>query len=124
MSEMIIIIDGEVNFPITLDPTVWIFDKRKFPIQVVFPQIEEEGQCMHLNPFLNNAEPTREASQVDCVLKDGQRVTLSLDQAKAAILRFSRNKQALREDGPVWLYLADGSNVDNPIRNIQRFEVK
>ena len=124
MSDMIVTIGGAVNYTITLDPTVWIFDKRKFPIQVVFPQIEEEGQCMHLNPFLHNAEPVREATQVHCIIKSGERVTISLDQAKAAILRFSRNKHAIRDDGPVWLYLADGSNVDDPIRNIQRFEVE
>ncbi|OJF17340.1 MAG: hypothetical protein A6D91_10295 [Bacillaceae bacterium G1] len=121
---MIVTIDGDVNYPITLDPTVWIFDKRKFPIQVVFPQIEEEGQCIHLNPFLHNAEPMRGTSKVICVLKDGEQVTISLEQANAAILRFSRNQKALKEDGPIWLYLADGSNVDNPIRNIRKFEVK
>ncbi len=124
MSEHIVTIDGEVNYPITLDPTIWIFDKRTFPIQVVFPQIQEEGQCMHLNPFLHHAEPLRGASKVVCVLKSGERVPLTLEQANAAILRFSRNKKAILEDGPLWLYLADGSNVDSPIRNIQRFEVE
>src|SRR5690625_7219019 len=33
---MIVQILGEVNYPITLDPTVWIFDKRKIVFEQLF----------------------------------------------------------------------------------------
>jgi|SRR5699024_9286952 len=39
---MIIQIKGKVNFPITLDPTVWIFDDRKIILEELFIERETE----------------------------------------------------------------------------------
>ncbi|KAA9026009.1 peptidyl-prolyl cis-trans isomerase [Niallia endozanthoxylica] len=40
--ENIILIKGKVKFPITLDPTVWIFDDRKLDLDTYFDQQETE----------------------------------------------------------------------------------
>lgn len=40
--EKIILIKGKVKFPITLDPTVWIFDERKLDLDTYFDQQEKE----------------------------------------------------------------------------------
>lgn len=123
MIHEIIQIDGRVRFKITLDPSIWIFDDRRFPIQKVFPQVEEQGECMYLGIFLNNAEPLEDATAVIVYRRSEDQVIIPLEVAQKAILRFSREKRALREDGPAWLYFADGSNVDNPIRSITRLEL-
>src|SRR5690625_2330894 len=39
---MIIQIKGNVKFPITLDPSVWIFDDRKILFEQLFSKREEE----------------------------------------------------------------------------------
>ena len=36
--EKIVHIKGKVKFPITLDPSVWIFDDRKFDLDTYFDQ--------------------------------------------------------------------------------------
>jgi|SRR5690625_2133507 len=41
---MIVQIKGEVKFPITLDPTVWIFDDRKILFEELFDE-EKQKQC-------------------------------------------------------------------------------
>ncbi|WP_071395471.1 molybdopterin-binding protein [Bacillus tuaregi] len=38
--ENIIFINGKVKFPITLDPSVWIFDERKLDLDTYFDQQE------------------------------------------------------------------------------------
>ncbi|MFD1018034.1 hypothetical protein [Thalassobacillus hwangdonensis] len=38
---MIVQITGNVNYPITLDPTVWIFDDRKLPYEKLFSNENE-----------------------------------------------------------------------------------
>ncbi|PKR78495.1 hypothetical protein CEY16_01690 [Halalkalibacillus sediminis] len=39
---MIVQLNGNVNFPITLDPTVWIFDDRKIELDKVFHTPSDE----------------------------------------------------------------------------------
>ncbi|MDC3412791.1 hypothetical protein NC797_04320 [Aquibacillus sp. 3ASR75-11] len=39
---MIVQLTGKVNYPITLDPTVWIFDDRKIPFDELTQSIEKK----------------------------------------------------------------------------------
>jgi|SRR5690625_3482900 len=41
---MIVQLKGKVNFPITLDPTVWIFDDRKIVLEEVFSNDYSQDQ--------------------------------------------------------------------------------
>ncbi|MGG5738658.1 MULTISPECIES: hypothetical protein [Bacillus cereus group] len=164
MSE-ILFINGKVRFPITIDPTVWIFDDRKLDLTTYFDETREESSELEtylkhtsehwdreirdgaafppiqqsvkkykkeqlingtfgipLQPFLKNAEILECATQVEIETTDNL-ITLPLETANQAILGFSKEGKPLREDGPVHLYFHDGSNRQNPIRNIRKFTI-
>ncbi|GLV61991.1 hypothetical protein Bmyc01_06610 [Bacillus mycoides] len=164
MSE-ILFINGKVRFPITIDPTVWIFDDRKLDLTTYFDETREESSELEtylkhtsehwdreirdgaafppiqqsvkkykkeqlingtfgipLQPFLKNAEILEGATQVEIETTDNS-ITLPLETANQAILGFSKEGKPLREDGPVHLYFHDGSNKQNPIRNIRKFTI-
>ncbi|WP_332257495.1 hypothetical protein [Oceanobacillus manasiensis] len=44
MKKLIIPISGNVTYPITLDPTVWIFDDRKILLEEAFDKKQEEQE--------------------------------------------------------------------------------
>lgn len=71
-----------------------------------------------LKPFLENAEPTTEATKVIFSDREGNEFTYPLEDAKNLLFQFSKEGKILAEDGPVYLLLADGSNYDSPIKNI------
>lgn len=75
-----------------------------------------------LHPFLKNAEILEDATHVEIATTDNT-ITLPLETAHKAILSFSKEGKPLREDGPVHLYFHDGSNRQNPIRNIRKFTI-
>lgn len=160
-------IKGNVKFPITLDPGVWIFDDRRVDLHTYFHDLDKEnideltaykiaiskhwdreiieGSSIKptssqerkyerekvltgtfgipLKPFLMNAEPSLDAKIFVIKLKD-QKVEMSLEEAYNLILGFSNNGKPLIEDGPVHIYYGDGSNQNNPFKNIKEFEVK
>ncbi|WP_242143540.1 MULTISPECIES: peptidyl-prolyl cis-trans isomerase [unclassified Bacillus cereus group] len=162
MSE-ILFISGKVRFPLTIDPSVWIFDDRKVdlttyfhepqqetseletylkhtsehwdreirdgaafpPIQKSVKQFKKEKLItgtfgMPFQPFLKNAEVMDGVTEIKIETLHDE-ITLPLKQVQDAILGFSKDGQPLREDGPVHLYFGDGSNQNNPIRNIRKF---
>lgn len=51
MSE-ILFINGKVRFPITIDPTVWIFDDRKVDLTTYFDETRENTS--ELEAYLKN----------------------------------------------------------------------
>ncbi|MEH7456775.1 hypothetical protein CON65_02740 [Bacillus pseudomycoides] len=164
MSE-ILFINGKVRFPITIDPSVWIFDDRKVDLTTYFSETREETSELEtylkhtsehwdreirdgaifppiqksvkkfkkeqlitgtfgipLHPFFKNAEIIDSATHVEIeTLHDT--ITFPLEKVQNAILGFSKDGKPLREDGPVHLYFDDGSNKNNPIRNIRKFTV-
>jgi hypothetical protein len=76
-----------------------------------------------LQPFINNAEPTEEATVL--VIKTSTSVhEIPLDIAQDLILGFSKSGKPLSEDGPVHVYYGDGSNQQNPIKNVREFIIK
>lgn len=74
-------------------------------------------------PFLTNATPLPEAKEVLIVCNEGE-ISVPLESAFEIILQFSQNGKPLKEGGPVHLFWGDGSNRENPIRNIKSFVVK
>lgn len=156
---MIVPITGNVNFPITLDPSVWIFDDRKIKFEDAFnadvkmpaekefifssdgrfdrevfqstndnrpiskvegKEILQNSYVMHLHPFLKTAEISKDASDATIIQTDGSEQKLSLDQLKNTYLLFSWEGKQLKEDGPVHIYFTDGSNKDNPIKQVSK----
>ncbi|MEH7222416.1 peptidyl-prolyl cis-trans isomerase [Bacillus sp. JJ1566] len=76
-----------------------------------------------LRDFIKNAEPFEEATNLKVVQKD-QETTIPLNEAYDAVLGFSKEGKPLREDGPVHFYFGDGSNRENPIKNITAFIIE
>jgi hypothetical protein len=52
-----------------------------------------------------------------------ENVTLTMEQAKSALMCFAKENKPIREGGPALLYLADGSNKDQPIDYLTELEV-
>lgn len=46
MNSLIITITGKVQYPITLDPSVWIFDDRKIPIEAFGKKVQKTRNNM------------------------------------------------------------------------------
>ena len=163
----IIRLTGKVQYPITLDPSVWIFDDRKIELEKCFGLENEKEEdlegyaksiskrwekerahganfppvnrslrrhekdkilqgtfVMPFQPFIEHACPEDGTDTVEVCLKDGTSEEMEFSKIKNAFLCFSKNGKPLREDGPVHLYFKDGSNRDNPIRNIVEFRFK
>ncbi|MFC4076973.1 hypothetical protein [Salinithrix halophila] len=117
----IILITGNVTYQINLDPTIWIVDERRFDMGSRFPGID--GLGISFAPFLANAEPAPDATQVILHRRGKETVTLTMAEAKEAIFQFAREGKPIHPDGPALLFLADGSNRDQPIDFIEKIEV-
>ncbi|WP_226644137.1 peptidyl-prolyl cis-trans isomerase [Mesobacillus subterraneus] len=75
-------------------------------------------------PFLVNAEPDETAKTVIIEYGDNAQAALPLVEATQIILGFSKDGKPLKEDGPLHVYYQDGSNKDNPIKNVTGFKVE
>jgi hypothetical protein len=76
-----------------------------------------------LAPFLENAEPEKSADTI-AIITENDEVTLPLANAGEILLGFSKNGKPLKEDGPVHVYYKDGSNLENPIKNVRGITIK
>lgn len=164
--ESIIMITGKVNYQITLDAGVWIFDDRKVDLTSYFEQEREtkddleeytkavskhwereirEGAIypptlktertyekqrilngtfgIPLKPFLENAGIKDDAKEVQFITRENEAFSLSVKEALDVIVGFSKKGKPLTEDGPIHVYYGDGSNVKNPIKNIQKIVI-
>ncbi|MGZ4160841.1 MAG: peptidyl-prolyl cis-trans isomerase [Neobacillus sp.] len=74
-------------------------------------------------PFLKNAEPFHDATSLVIKCSDGD-IELPMDKAYDLILGFSKNGKPITVDGPVHIYFGDGTNQQEPIKNIKQFIVK
>jgi len=75
-----------------------------------------------LKPFLQNAEPEKDASTFIIITEESE-IKLPLIEADNLILGFSLNGKPLKEDGPVYIYYADGKNKEKPIKKVKGFRV-
>lgn len=117
----VILITGKVKFRINLDPSVWLFDDRRFPLD---SKIEgTKGTAITLKPFIDNAEPSPSVTQLICHRRDHAPVSIPIHQVDQCYLCFAIDHQPLPAGGPVWLYFADGRNKDQPIDHITEFEL-
>lgn len=168
MQEFVFFIDGDVLHPLTIDPTVWIFDERKVDLDTFFDEVKteedeitaytkaisaqwdkeitegatppnpnsnqneikyEKQKLIHgsfgmpLKPFLVNTRPVDTPQTVEVIQKDGSSQLIPYSEAQFCILGFSDKGQKLAEDGPVHVYLGNGSNRDNPIKDVVRFVI-
>ncbi len=76
-----------------------------------------------LKPFVRNAEPSAEATTLIMETSDGEHA-LPLNELDTVLLKFSHKGKPLKEDGPVHVIKKDGSNLNDPIKNIVAFRVE
>lgn len=79
--------------------------------------------AIKLAPFLENAEPTPDAS-ILVFETDSEDVSIPLEEGYNILVQFSNKGKALKEDGPVYILFPDGSNLDQPIKNVKAFRVE
>ncbi|MBY0120843.1 peptidyl-prolyl cis-trans isomerase [Bacillus sp. S/N-304-OC-R1] len=77
-----------------------------------------------LKPFIQNAEPEKDASTFIIVTEEDEEVQMPIQKAEEVILGFSINGKPLRDDGPVHVYFGDGSNKNNPIKKVKAFKIQ
>lgn len=157
-------ISGKVQFPITLDAGVWIFDDRRIDLNTFFTNNQEEPEeeeaftiaskhwdrvikegsvapptlkserqfekvkvltgtfGVKFEPFLKNAEPHDDATEL-IIQTQEQDISIPIEDAYDLILQFSKDGKTM-QDGPVHILFPDGSNLENPIKNVEAFIVK
>ncbi|WP_416151079.1 peptidyl-prolyl cis-trans isomerase [Salipaludibacillus sp. HK11] len=82
--------------------------------------LTEKSLGIAIEPFLTNASPLSSATSVRFVRNNGEEdFVCSLAEAEKAIVGFSDKGKALKETGPLHFYYGDGSNQQNPVKNIQ-----
>ncbi|WP_085992510.1 hypothetical protein [Oceanobacillus senegalensis] len=84
----------------------------------------KNSYVMPIKDFIRNAEIKSTAKHA--ILKvenDKSNIQISLEELENGYLQFSRDGKPLKDDGPVYFYYNDGSNKDNPIKNIKKIEI-
>ncbi|MCM3087297.1 peptidyl-prolyl cis-trans isomerase [Bhargavaea ginsengi] len=160
---IIIPIQGNCKYRISLDPTTWIFDDRKLDLKTYFVEEKAEKDTMGdyikatskhwsrelmegakteeelgkpkkkfkkqellngtfgivLEPFLKNAEPEADAETVVFTDREGGEHRFPIKDAYEMIFQFSKEGKPLGEEGPAFLIMPDGSNMEDPIKGIR-----
>ncbi|AMQ07356.1 hypothetical protein [Sporosarcina psychrophila] len=96
------------TFPPTLE-TEKKFEKRK---------VLTGTYGIQLRHFLKIAEPAENARTLAFETSDGESHSFPLTKVDDIIFKFSDEGKPLLEGGPVHVVFKDGSNNDNPIRNV------
>lgn len=100
--------DNELFKPVDPKQPVFFAEKKKI----------EGDYGIALWPFLNNAEPLKEAQYVVFKNEEGEEIRLSLEEAHNAIFCFAIDGKPIREQGPVHFYYGNGQNKENPFKGI------
>lgn len=78
---------------------------------------------IYLHHFLKNAVPQEDASAIIFVTQDDEEFSYPLHMVEEFILKYCIDGQPIREDGPVHILLKDGSNKDQPIKNVTAVKI-
>jgi len=73
---------------------------------------------IELSHFLKNADIKPEATTIVIECEESKEYPFTIEEANTLILKYSQDGKPLMEDGPVHVLYRDGSNVDNPIKNV------
>ncbi|AYC29120.1 peptidyl-prolyl cis-trans isomerase [Paenisporosarcina cavernae] len=77
-----------------------------------------------LEPFIKNAEPAADATQLIFETTDGIDHAFAFQDLNTILLQYSLEGKPLNEDGPVYVLKTDGSNRNNPIKNVSAIRVE
>jgi hypothetical protein len=79
--------------------------------------------AMPFTPFLANAEPLENASEIIIETDTGE-YSFDIDKADDLLLGFSKDGKPFKEDGPIHILFKDGSNKENPIKHVKAFRLE
>lgn len=101
--------------------------KVKPPVNKTLTKFEREkvldhSYVMPLADFLGHAEIKSNAKSATLVTAKKE-IEISLQQLQECYLLFAKNGKPLIADGPVHILFKDGSNKDNPIKNVQKISI-
>lgn len=85
-------------------------------------EILKNSYVMPIYDFINHAQIKKTASNATLVTNSGN-ISVSLDELKSCYLLFAIDGKPLKEDGPVHFFYRDGSNKDNPIKEVQKITI-
>lgn len=105
------VLDQKINPPV--NKSITRFEKEK---------ILKNTYVMPLNIFLAHAEVKNGAEKVS-LKTSTYPVEISLDELYDSYALFAVKGKPLQEDGPIHLYFKDGSNKDNPIKDIKKITI-
>lgn len=71
-----------------------------------------------LDHFIKNAIPAENAKTITFVTTDGVNETFPVSEISNFLFKFSQDGKPLMEDGPAYLLFKDGSNIEQPLRNV------
>ena len=75
-----------------------------------------------LAPFLKNAVPAEDAKTITFETENGDH-SFPIEEAENLILQFSIKGKPVKDGGPVYVFLKDGSKRDNPIRSVSTIRI-
>lgn len=105
-----------------------LYQQIKPPVNKSISRFEGEkilknSYVMPIHDFIDHAEVKADAKHATLVTKT-ENITISLAELRNCYLLFAVNGKPLTEDGPVHFYYKNGSNKNNPIKEIQKIIVK
>ncbi|MFC4025430.1 hypothetical protein ACFOUV_16705 [Oceanobacillus longus] len=86
-------------------------------------EILKNSYVMPLHDFITNAEIKADAKNATFITDSEEDVTVTLPELEDGYFLFSLNGKPLREDGPVHYFYKNGSNKDNPVKNIKKIVI-
>lgn len=110
------------------DQEIYFQTKVKPPVNKSINKFEREKILKHsfvmpFEDFFNHAEVKPNATNARLLTNEDD-VIISVEQLKSAYFLFAKDGKPLKEDGPVHLYFGDGSNTDNPIKNVKEIIIE
>lgn len=109
--------EKEIREGSTMPPT--LKTEKRFEKQ----RLLEGTFVIPFEPFLNNSVPDDSASSIIFETADHEH-TFTLEEARTFAIGFSIDGKPIKENGPCYVYFGDGSNINNPIKDIRSFTLK
>ena len=79
---------------------------------------------IYLTHFLKNAKPKEDAQSLLIETSAGEKHLVPIENAGEIIMKFCNDGKPLLEDGPIHILFKDGSNIEEPIRNVVAINVE
>lgn len=78
---------------------------------------------IYLHHFLKNAIPNENATKIVFQTETDEEFAFPFQMNEDFILKYSIDGKPIEGDGPVHILLKDGSNIENPIKNVVAVQI-